>query len=463
VKRLLLILLCLPLLFSCGDKKEKKEKQKENTQAYWQITLELEVSHLLKELSNNSTDADFSSAIRSAYYIKESNAQNKKDFLTLFGEEYEKKSPSKGMAALFKTQLKEKIKSTATNQAVMEVLKVEVEDAISSSFNILRARIDRFGVKQANIQRIKGTASYVCRGPWVAHPLEEDAATYAANFKESEREAIKNFYLDSIGNMGNTDPRRIKKLLCATGNLEFWETYKFVDLTQNFIKANKALLEINELPLANFTVDNLGDEEDVEEDVEDTKKGPLFAILTRNVVGPNNSSPVVGFCAVRDTAALNGYLKDDAFKKQFKDNVSFAYRAKASTLQKYQGLLELVALKSGRNGKPSMEGDAVEKASAQMDANNRWEISMTMNPDGAKKWKKFTAKNIGKSVAIVLDGYVYSYPTVQAEISGGRSSISGDFTQNEAKDLANTLKSGKLPVSLAIAEESIIEPSLVEE
>ena len=429
MKKLLLILLCLPLLFSCVDNKEKKEKQEKNTQAYWQMTLEVMVVDLLKELSNNSTDADFNSAIESATDIKDNNAQNKKGFLTLFGEEYEKLSPSKGMAALFISKLKDKIKITTNNQDVIVELEKEVEDAISRSLNILRSRIDRFGLyKQSNIQRIQGTARILIE---------------LSRIKDSER---------------------LRKLLQSTGNLEFWETYEYTELFQSLQSVNTYLRETSVIAEEEtLTVDSTANSLSSEEWAADN---PLYALLYPNAdqtTGQLNTGPVVGFCAVKDTTALNVYLKDDAIRKFFPRDVKFAY-----TVKPYDAsgkFVQLVALRiTNRNGKPAMEGDVVTDANEQINEYSQWEISMSMNEEGAQKWKKLTKDNIGKSVAIVLDGYVYSYPTVQAEIVGGRSQITGDFTQNEAKDLANTLKSGKLsaPVRIII-EEAIIESSLVEE
>ena len=190
----------------------------------------------------------------------------------------------------------------------------------------------------------------------------------------------------------------------------------------------------------------------------------MYALLYPNVDQQNqlNEGPVVGFCAVKDTAALNVYLKDDAIRKFFPVDVKFAY-----TVKPYDPdgkFVQLVALKSDRNGKSAMEGDVVTDA-VQVFGQfaSSAEVSMEMNAEGAKQWKRLTAENIKKSVAIVLDGYVYSYPTVQAEIAGGRSSITGNFTVNEAKDLANILKSGKLPAPARIIEEAIVGPSLGEE
>ncbi|MDC0204737.1 protein translocase subunit SecD, partial [Flavobacteriales bacterium] len=190
-----------------------------------------------------------------------------------------------------------------------------------------------------------------------------------------------------------------------------------------------------------------------------------YALLYPNVnqqTGQLNTGPVVGFCAIKDTAALNAYLKDDAVQKFFPIDVKFSY-----TIKPYDSdgkFIQLVALQSDRNGKSAMEGDVVTDATQAFGQfASAAEVSMTMNAEGAKQWKRLTSENIGKSVAIVLDGYVYSYPTVQAEIAGGRSQITGNFTVNEAKDLANILKSGKLPAPARIIEEAIVGPSLGEE
>ena len=425
------------------------------------VTLEVMVVDVVKALSNQNKDETFNAAIANTLKAQE---DSQDDFVTIFGREYEKLAPAAntGLSALFSTpDLRDKVQFSSTNLEVIEVLKLEVEDAIARSFNILRSRIDRFGVTQPNIQRLETAGRILVELP------------------------------------GIKDPERARKLLQSTAQLEFWETYEYNELFQALESANAFLRETAEA--VNIEEDSVNvettelavlvEKEDTTENItsdllaeieadtlaadsaasnlsfeEFASENPLYAVLYPNVDQQNqlNPGPVVGFCAVKDTAALNVYLKDDAIRKFFPVDVKFAY-----TVKPYDPdgkFVQLVALKSDRNGKSAMEGDVVTDA-VQVFGQfaSSAEVSMEMNAEGAKQWKRLTAENIKKSVAIVLDGYVYSYPTVQAEIAGGRSSITGNFTVNEAKDLANILKSGKLPAPARIIEEAIVGPSLGEE
>ena len=426
------------------------------------VTLEVSVVDVIKALANYSKDELFNTAISNSQQMQK-NSQD--DFVTLFAIEYEKLSPNTGLAVLFTAQMRDEIKINATNKEVIKVIRAEVEDAISRSFNILRSRIDRFGVTQPNIQRLENSGRILVELP------------------------------------GIKEPERARKLLQSTAKLEFWETYEYSELLQSLEDANKYLREQAEL---NDTIsqeveevlasvkDNIDVEETaLEEDtsansllsklegdsaISDTSdsqlsfeefaaENPLYAVLYPNINQDNspNEGPVVGFCAIKDTVKLNEYLADVEVMKNFPLDVKFAY-----TVKPYDPdgkFMQLIGLKvSGRDGKASLEGDVVTDARqdfGQFNANP--EVSMTMNSEGAKQWKRLTAENIGKSVAIVLDGFVYSFPTVQSEISGGRSQITGNFTINEANDLANILKSGKLPAPARIIEEAIVGPSLGEE
>jgi SecD/SecF fusion protein len=422
------------------------------------VTLEVMVVDVLKALSNNSNDEKFRSSIANALVAQE---DSQDDFVSLFAVEYEKLSPNNGLAVIFTSQLKDKVKINASNQEVIDVLKLEVEDAINRSFNILRSRIDRFGVTQPNIQRLETAGRILVELP------------------------------------GIKDPERARKLLQSTAQLEFWETYEYRDLFQSLENANIYLREIavindssevvldeseadldimissdekdaidaNDL-LADLESDSLSaDSSETLSFEEFSINNPLYAVLYPNVDQQNQiqEGPVVGFCAVKDTSVLNDYLNDPAVIKFFPVDVKFSYTVKPYDSE--EKFVQLVALRvTNRDGKSAMEGDVVTDASQAFGQyNSSAEVSMSMNQEGAKQWKRLTAENIGKSIAIVLDGYVYSYPTVQSEISGGRSAISGDFSVNEAKDLANILKSGKLPAPARIIEEAIVGPSLGEE
>ena len=424
------------------------------------VTLEVMVVDVLKALANNTKDEVFNTAINNALTAQE-NSQS--DFVTLFGQEFETLSPVNGMAVLFTSQLKDKVKINSNNQEVIDILSLEVEDAINRSFNILRSRIDRFGVTQPNIQRLETAGRILVELP------------------------------------GIKDPERARKLLQSTAQLEFWETYEYRELFPSLEQVNSYLKETNDLNdtleikevLDLDGIDELemisSDEKDeidandlltdLESDSSSTdtsntlsfeefaENNPLYSVLYPNVDQQNQiqEGPVVGFCATKDTAQLNKYLKDPLVIKFFPVDVKFAY-----TVKPYDSegkFVQLVALKvTNRDGIAAMEGDVVTDANQSFGQyNSSAEVSMSMNQEGAKQWKRLTAENIGRSVAIVLDGYVYSYPTVQSEIAGGRSSITGDFSVNEAKDLANILKSGKLPAPARIIEEAIVGPSLGEE
>ena len=428
------------------------------------VTLEVMVIDVVKALSNNSKDSIFNLAIANSLRAQ-SNSQD--DFVTLFGKEYEKiaPSPNAGLSAIFSTpDLRAKVQFSSTNEEVIEVLQIEIEDAISRSFNILRSRIDRFGVTQPNIQRLETAGRILVELP------------------------------------GIKDPERARKLLQSTAQLEFWETYEYAEIFDGLEKANVYLREISSESLSdevkvsaeepveninkevNIIEENTTDLDDpndllaaIEADTLDSDstlnrsfeefaaENPLYALLYPNVdqqTSQLNSGPVVGFCAIKDTAALNAYLMDENIKKFLPVDVKFAF-----TVKPYDPdgkFVQLVALKiTNREGRAAMDGDVVTDANQSFGQYaSSAEVSMTMNAEGAKQWKRLTAENIGKSIAIVLDGYVYSYPTVQAEIAGGRSQITGDFSVNEAKDLANILKSGKLPAPARIIEEAIVGPSL---
>tara|TARA_E500000331_G_scaffold358599_1_gene427232 strand:+ start:4056 stop:7154 length:3099 start_codon:yes stop_codon:yes gene_type:complete len=428
------------------------------------VTLEVSVVDVIRALANNTNDENFNIAIANAQQMQK-NSQD--DFVTLFDLEYEKLSPNNGLAVLFMAQMREEVKINATNKEVVTVIRVEVEDAISRSFNILRSRIDRFGVTQPNIQRLENSGRILVELP------------------------------------GIKEPERARKLLQSTAKLEFWETYEYAQLLSSLEDANRYLREelalndttakkeVEELLSTNLNTAENEDASTLQEDtsansllskldgdsaIADTsdaqlsfeefaKENPLYAVLYPNIDQNNrpNEGPVVGYCSIKDTTVLNQYLGDVELMKNFPLDVKFAY-----TVKPYDPdgkFMQLVALKqSGRDGKASLEGDVVTDARqefGQFNANP--EVSMTMNSEGAKQWKRLTAENIGKSVAIVLDGFVYSFPTVQSEISGGRSQITGNFTINEANDLANILKSGKLPAPARIIEEAIVGPSLGEE
>ena len=417
------------------------------------VTLEVSVIDVIRAMSNYNKDANFNAAINMAI-DKQLDSQD--DFVTLFAQSFTEVNPEGKLASIFYTpELKDKITSTSTNDEVMGVIRLEVEDAIDRSFNILRSRIDRFGVSQPNIQRLEGSGRILVELP------------------------------------GVKDPERVRKLLQGTAQLEFWETYEnaeilgAIDQINAYLKSQVVLeeetaSEVEEVqeesaPEDDFdsslSIDDLSADSEAASDSaamtaeQFSRENPLYAVLFPNLNQSNqpNEGPVCGISSVKDTAAVNAYLNMDEVKDILPRDVRFAWTVKPYDPE--GKFVQLVALKvTTRDGKAAMEGDVVTDARTDFGQfNGAPEVSMAMNAEGARQWKRLTADNIGKSVAIVLDNYVYSFPTVQAEISGGRSQITGNFTINEANDLSNILKSGKLPAPARIIEEAIVGPSLGQE
>ena len=432
------------------------------------VTLEVSVVDVIKALSNYSKDTTFVSAINLA---KKYQKERQEDFVTLFGEAFEITDPNARLAAIFNTlELKDRINFNSTNEDVLKIIRDETQGAIDNSFNILRTRIDRFGVTQPNIQHLETSGRILVELP------------------------------------GVKDPERVRKLLQGTASLEFWETldntevYDYLMLANQKIKeikdAEKVILDeendkksetkIEETESATETLDNeqLSETDTTkEESLEDLIEGeslsedstmnpdqffsdyPLFEYLKPRVnnKGQLLSGASIGYSHFKDTAQVNSYLNMEQIKSLFPRNMKFLWTIKA--FDKEANFFELVAIKiSSRDGRAALTGDVVTNAREEFGQNQATaEVSMTMNGEGAKTWARLTRENVDKQIAIVLDNYVYSYPTVQGEITGGRSSITGNFSIAEAKDLANVLKSGKLPAPARIIQEAIVGPSLGKE
>ena len=417
------------------------------------VTLEVSVVDVIRALSNQSQDLTFNEAI-SLSLEKQKNSQE--DFVTLFGESFQEIDAEAKLAAVFYTpQLKNRVKTSSTNIEVLDVIREEVEEAINRSFNILRTRIDRFGVTQPNIQRLEGSGRILVELP------------------------------------GVKDPERVRKLLQGTAQLEFWETYEYRDLISFINQANdiikkfeddkKNIVEVedpvdkkiesnNENNEDNSLLSQLSSDSLLQDTAQQSfekfaSENPLYAVLIPSLDQNNQpvSGPVCGFAAIKDTSKVNEFLNNEEVKNIFPKDLKFAWTVKPYDSDgKY---VQLISLRGdARSMKAAMEGDVVTDARQDFGQfNGSPEVSMTMNSEGARSWKRLTGENIGKSVAIVLDNYVYSFPTVQSEIGGGRSQITGNFTINEASDLANILKSGKLPAPARIIEEAIVGPSLGKE
>lgn len=415
------------------------------------VTMEVSVVDVIRALSNYSTDSTFNAALALASQMQKNSTQ---DYVTLFGEAFEQIDPNAKLAAVFNTlELKDKVKFNSTNAEVLNVIRAEADVAIDNSFNILRTRIDRFGVAQPNIQQLQTRGRILIELP------------------------------------GIDNPERVRKLLQGTAQLEFWETFENQEVYPYLLQANQKLREIrglDEITPADSTdvetpaekadslstsslIDELkSDSTNVMGDAESLanfrKEFPLFAILSpsTNEMGQIMSGPIVGLAHVKDTAEVNDLMAMEQISNIFPRNMMFKWTAKSmDPAGKY---FRLIALKvNTRDGKAPLAGDVITDARQDYDQFGRPEVSMSMNSEGAKTWARLTKENIGKSVAIVLDGYVRSFPTVQTEITGGRSSISGLENVEEAQDLANILKSGKMPAPAHIIQEDIVGPSLGKE
>ena len=424
------------------------------------VTLEISLQEMVKSLSNNSPDSTFNKAIANA---SAKLAGSNLDFVTLFGQEFEALDPNARLAspAIFGYTLKDKISGDATNAEVLEVIREEKEAAIEQAFEVLRTRIDKFGVTQPNIQRLEGSDRILVELP------------------------------------GVKEPDRVRKLLQGTAQLEFWETYENQEVYGYLAEANKIIRDIEAGKKASDTTAVAAEGEEVvateevaekdtaksltdlfggadstgselgEESIDDLQKNnPLFAVLSPAASQDGlYRGPVVGYASVKDTAKVNKYLAMDRVKNIFPRDLKFYWTVKSIDPKDPAQVHQLVAIRvTSRDGEPPLDGSAISDANkdfGQFGASP--EVSMMMTPDGANAWKRLTGENIGKSIAIVLDDYVYSFPTVQGEISGGRSSITGNFTINEAEDLATVLKAGKLPAPARIVEEAVVGPTLGQE
>ena len=418
------------------------------------VILEISVADVLKSLSDNNPDENFNKALAAA--SRRMNTSNE-DYMSLFYDEYKKLDPNVRLSAVFSTfQLKDKINPNSSNDEVLRVLKAEANDAISNSFNVLRTRIDRFGVVAPNIQRLDKDGRILIELP------------------------------------GVKEPARVRKLLQGSANLEFWETYELSEVYQQLVAANQviAALQSKDTPAqeekADAAADQLaseateivsstdslakeiealkGADADLQNQAAWDKEYPLFAKLQINQYqGRIAPGPVVGYAAYQDTAAINAMLNTKQVRDLLPRNLVLRWSVKA--IDEKEIVYQLYALKqTGRNGRPALEGDVITDAREDFQQHqNSFEISMAMNAEGSKVWARLTKENIGKCVAIVLDDVVYSAPRVNDEITGGRSSITGDFTADEAKDLANVLKSGKMVAKVRIIQEDVVGPSLGKE
>ena len=408
------------------------------------VILEVSVPDVIKALADNKTDEAFNQALATA--AKQA-ISSQDDVITLFVREYHRIAPDARLSELFATQqLKDKVNQKTSDAEVEKVLRSEVKAAVDNSYNVLRTRIDRFGVVQPNIQSLEDKMGRIM----------------------VELPGIK-------------EPERVRKLLQGSANLEFWETYNAKDVALYLQAADNKLRSIlaNEAPAdsaavdstaapvvaqATSTADSLaaalkGENKAQSVDLAQIKKEhPLLAVLQVNSSG---QGPVVAYANYKDTAEINKYLSMREIQAELPKDLRLKWGVSAYEYDPKGQTFELYAIRSTeRNGRAPLEGDVVVSAKDEYDQFGKPAVSMSMNTDGSRRWAQLTKQNIGKSIAIVLDGYVYSAPNVNTEITGGNSQITGHFTPEQAKDLANVLKSGKMPAPARIVQEDIVGPSL---
>ena len=407
------------------------------------VILEVSVPDVVKALADHKTDEAFVNAVANA---SKQAASSNSDFITLFIKEYKNQKPDGTLAELFATQqLKDKVNTKSTDAEVEAVLRAEVDAAIANSFNVLRTRIDRFGVAQPNIQELEGSMGRIM-----------------------------------IELPGVKEPERVRKLLQGSANLEFWETYTSAEVAPFLAAADAKLRDIvalenpteetaepaaeateeaaaeeESVDLSSLTGDNAQSAADAAAVAQAKKENPLLSIL--QVM--QNQGCVVGYAHSRDMKQIDEYLARAEVKELLPRDLKLMWGVKA--IDEDGKIFELYAIKlTQRNGRAPLEGDVIVSATDDYDNNGRPSVSMTMNSDGARRWAQLTKQNINKPIAIALDGYIYSAPNVINEITGGQSQITGQFTQEDTKDLANVLKSGKMPAPAKIVQEDIVGPSL---
>ena len=412
------------------------------------VILEVSVPDVVENLADHKTDVAFTKAMEQARAEEE---KSQDDFITLFINAYHKNAPGHKLAEIFATQqLQGKVSPQSSDSEVEKALRTEVAAAIDNSFNVVRTRIDKFGVVQPNIQKLEGQEGRIM----VEMP-------------------------------GISEPERMRKLLQGSANLEFWETYNAQEIIPYLVQLDSQLANggeeetkadttaaakadttaaVKEAPKSKFQIKKDTKKADVKATpeaqlAEAKKQHPLLAMLqTTN----GNSLALVGYASVRDTAAINKLIYSKLAKQVLPSDVKLLWGAKPADGLSVKNIFELYALKvTTTTGRAPLEGDVITDAKDQFDqVTGQPQVSMSMNTDGARRWAALTKANIDKAIAIVLDGVVYSAPRVNGEITGGQSSITGSFTIEDTKDLANTLKSGRMPAPARIVQEEVVGPTL---
>ena len=409
------------------------------------VMLEVSTVDVVRALADHTDDTVFNKAIDNALAMQKKTTN--RDFVSLFYDEIVALDPDVRLAGYFSTQLRDKIKLNDDNDKVMKVIREETAGAYDRTYEILRQRIDKFGVAQPTIQRLEASERILVELP------------------------------------GVKEPERVRKLLQGTAQLEFWltydnrEAYPMMEAIDKYIASIKngetteTETEVADSAAANdclSMLEQLSVNKEAASDAEAdefAKSNPLFSLMSPNVSQDRQlgMGPVVGFAPYKNRAAIDAMLQQ-AFDKKIVDprQVKFLWSAKPMTGS--NDVYELYAIKiTDREGKAVLDGSVITDARQDFSTTGGNEISMTMNNEGAREWKRITGENVGNCIAIVLDNVVYSAPNVNGEIAGGRSSITGSFTLEEAKDLANILKSGKLPAPAVIVQEAVVGPSLGQE
>ena len=403
------------------------------------VVLEISVPDVVDFLADHKQDAAYQKALEAA---KQEEMKSQKDFISLFVDAFHKDAPGHKLAEIFATQqLKGKVSTQSTDEEVEKALREEVASAIDNSYNVVTNRIDQYGVVQPNIQKLEGQEGRLM----VEMP-------------------------------GIREPERMRKLLQGSANLEFWETYNNQEVTPYLTQLDQRLANGDtkadttatdstknvqakgtSAPKFALNKNNAAKGEDAQM-VALKKMHPLLSMLQTI---PGDALSLVGYASVRDTAAINKMIHSQLAKQILPSDLKLLWGAKPAEGLNKKNVYELYALKvTTSDGRAPLEGDVVTEAKDQFDQHGRPEVSMTMNSEGAREWAALTKANVGKAIAIVLDGVVYSAPRVNGEISGGQSSISGNFTIEDTKDLANTLKSGRMPAPAKIVQEEVVGPTL---
>ena len=433
--------------YTYKDVKEKEINLGLDLKGGMNVMLQVQLEDLVRALSGNNQSPEFSQALALA---NERSVTSRADFITLFQEAWNEVGNGQRLAQIFGTyEMRDKIKPESSDDEVIAVIRDEAESAISNSFNVLRNRIDRFGVTQPSIQKLGNSGRILVELP------------------------------------GVKEPERVRKLLQGTASLEFWATYDNSEIFPFLQEANSTLAQLLATTDTAVVEEETAEEETAEEETAATdtllseelrnqaadaqeyeqykKENPLFAALQPAMFnGRLANGACIGYASYVDTAQINHWLRMPQIEALFPAEFKACWTVKPSSYIQGGNTYELVAIKAtSRDGQAPLDGGVVTDARVQYgNSGGNPEVSMTMNAEGANIWARMTKDNIGRQIAIVLDGMVYSYPTVNTEITGGSSQITGNFTLEEAEDLANVLKSGKLPAPATIIQEQVVGPSL---